>query len=280
MEQIDTLYISDLDGTLLNSKAELEAEAAYRLNKLIAQGMCFSVATARTYATVDRMLTALNRKYPEVHMNGVMLYDPVERKCMEAVNISKEAVKLCFQVMREFDVTGFIYTIEDGELIPCYEELATPQMQEFHDERVLKYNKYFRKVDSLEVLCQAQVIYMSLLNTEEKLQPVYERLSKCSDLHISYYKDIYAEELWYLEISDANASKENGVKRLIEILSPKRVVGFGDNLNDIPLFEACDVAVAVENARQTVKERADYVTLSNEELGVPAYIEKDFKCIG
>lgn len=47
------LYVSDLDGTLLNSDALLNEDVPERLNRLIDKGLCFTVATARTYATVN-----------------------------------------------------------------------------------------------------------------------------------------------------------------------------------------------------------------------------------
>ena len=55
-----TLYISDLDGTLLNRNAELSAYTKAVLNRVIAEGLCFSVATARPVATADYICEANN----------------------------------------------------------------------------------------------------------------------------------------------------------------------------------------------------------------------------
>ena len=44
-----------------------------------------------------------------------------------------------------------------------------------------------------------------------------------------------------------------------QLLQPDAITGMGDNLNDIPLFEACDRCCAVGNAHKEVKERAEYV---------------------
>lgn len=51
----------------------------------------------------------------------------------------------------------------------------------------------------------------------------------------------------------------------------------GDNLNDIPLFEACDCSCAVGNAHKEVKERADYILDTNLNAGVVKFLEKEMK---
>jgi hypothetical protein len=54
-------------------------------------------------------------------------------------------------------------------------------------------------------------------------------------------------------------------------------VGFGDNLNDLPLFEACDIKVAVENAKPEVKAASDFICGSNEDDGVVKWMEEDMR---
>ena len=43
---------------------------------------------------------------------------------------------------------------------------------------------------------------------------------------------------------------------------------FGDNMNDLPAFDAAGIAVTVENARPEVKEHADLIVGSYSDLGV------------
>ena len=57
-----------------------------------------------------------------------------------------------------------------------------------------------------------------------------------------------------------------------------RLVVFGDNLNDLPMFAVADVAVAVENAFTEVKEHADVVIGPNYTDSVANYILHDYTC--
>ena len=51
-------------------------------------------------------------------------------------------------------------------------------------------------------------------------------------------------------------------------MDPARILGIGDSINDLPMFEGCGLRVAMANAADQVKAQADYITLSNEEDGV------------
>jgi len=71
-----------------------------------------------------------------------------------------------------------------------------------------------------------------------------------------------------MEVSSAKASKYNAVMFLRRKYGFDKIVGFGDNLNDLPLFRACDETYAVENARDEVKSAATGIIPSNTENGV------------
>ena len=47
-----------------------------------------------------------------------------------------------------------------------------------------------------------------------------------------------------------------------------QLLGIGDSVNDLPMFEGCGLRVAMGNAVEPVKARADYITLTNDEDGV------------
>ena len=74
------LFVTDLDGTLINSKREVPKKSVEILNKLIDKGVNFTVATARTPATAVEILQDLNLKLPVALMNGVLIYDTKEEK--------------------------------------------------------------------------------------------------------------------------------------------------------------------------------------------------------
>jgi hydroxymethylpyrimidine pyrophosphatase-like HAD family hydrolase len=92
-------------------------------------------------------------------------------------------------------------------------------------------------------------------------------------LDVITYKDAYSTDLWFLEIYNHTASKYHAVQFLRQEHGFDHIVGFGDNINDIPLFAACDKKLAVKNALPELKNMADAVIDSNENDGVVKWLD-------
>jgi hydroxymethylpyrimidine pyrophosphatase-like HAD family hydrolase len=100
------------------------------------------------------------------------------------------------------------------------------------------------------------------------LEPALEEFRAIAELNTEFYKDDYNKDHYYLEICAASGSKCAAVTDLRKRYGFERVVGFGDNLNDISLFKACDECYAVDNAQPELKAVATGVIASNREDGV------------
>lgn len=272
-----TLYISDLDGTLLNQKAVLSEDTISGLNELIEKGVNFTVATARTSATVVKMMQEVNIQLPVILMNGVAIYDIKNGRYVLTESISDNGKNVLIETIRKHIGTGFIYCVENDRLDTYFENADSPVAQAFIKEREQLYGKKFTKVESFEECLNKNIIYYSIDDKEEKLKDAFEALSECPDLHVEFYRDIYNTEHWYLEVCSCTASKKNAVNRLRTLLGAEKIISFGDNLNDIPMFEASDEAYAVANAKEEVKKKANGVIESNIDNGVVKFIKEAYQ---
>ena len=134
-EAMKTLYISDLDGTLLNPEALLSPSAAERLNELLAKGLVFSVATARTAATAADLVKPLTLSLPILLMNGVAVYDTKTKTYVKEHPMTRETVQEVFKILEKFNTPGFVYSIVDHKLM-CYEPpKLNARMAAFMEER-------------------------------------------------------------------------------------------------------------------------------------------------
>ena len=81
---------------------------------------------------------------------------------------------------------------------------------------------------------------------------------------------------FYLEVIPKVINKGQGIRDICKVLgiSPAEVISFGDAANDIPMLEEAGVGVAMGNASEAVKQAANMVTLSNNEDGIAAALEK------
>jgi len=267
-----TLYISDLDGTLLQPNAELSSTTKRILNEMIEKGLLFSIATARTIASVKSILADVNINLPIVLMNGACIYDIDKKEYINIETLDTRSRKLLLDLIKDNNLKGFAYVIKNNHLFTYFEDIDIKPLQLFHDERVNKYKKPFTKVDSFYQLAQEPLLYFTLIDKKENLDFVYDLIKDAPDLNCVLYKDNYATDTWNLEIYSKKASKYHAVNFLRNYLNLDRVVCFGDNRNDIPLFRASDYKIAVANAVDELKIKSDTIIKSNTQDAVALWL--------
>ena len=268
------LYISDLDGTLLTSQQTVAEKSAQMLNRCIGEGAYFTFATARSVYSAKPMTESININVPCILMNGVSIYDLENDKYIKNEFIPAQACEEIINVFEGFDVRCFMYKICEEVLTAHFTEMTSDVMRQFAQERKRKFRKPFVQCNRFEKA--DDIVYFTTTGEHGLLLPLKQEIDLIIGADCAFYEDTYTGE-WYLEVFSSRASKYNGVKFLSEKYGFEQVTCFGDNLNDIPMFNASDYRVAVENAKPEVKELADDVTASNNEDGVALWLEKNFK---
>lgn len=270
-----TLFISDLDGTLLQPNVELSAVTVRIINEMIAKGVEFTVATARSIASVRTILRDVHICHPIILMNGVCIYDLDKDRYIKVETFGRESSERLLSVIGQHKLSGFAYTMRDGVMSTFYEELSNRALKDFYEERVRLYNKPFTRIDDFRLLSKEPLIYFTLMDIKENLDLVYPIIEEIPDLNCTMYKDNYTPDIWYLEIFSKSASKYHAVRYLKEHLKAEAVVCFGDNRNDLPFFEASDYRIAVANAVDELKSKADEVIGSNTGNGVALWLKSN-----
>ena len=79
-----TLYVSDLDGTLLRSDEKTSEYTNFVINSLVAQGMYFSYATARSLITAKKATKGIEATIPLIVYNGAFVMDNITEKVLIA----------------------------------------------------------------------------------------------------------------------------------------------------------------------------------------------------
>ena len=90
--------------------------------------------------------------------------------------------------------------------------------------------------------------------------------------------DVFRSAPFFIELVPKGIDKAQSLIRLLNHinLTPKDMIAFGDGYNDLSMLKLAGMGVAMANAVPEVRAEADYITLSNEEDGVAAAIEKFF----
>lgn len=267
------LFISDLDGTLLSNDAKLSKRTTAILNELIADGLNFTVATARAKETVLDILSEVDFKLPFVLMNGVLVYDAKIDQIINTEYLKPSISKEIANVFSHHNAAGLMFKLVDGETITNYESLDLPHLKAFYDERNDGTRKFYKSKSFYKDVDES-VIYFVLIDKREPLLKIKEDIEKISGITYTMYRDIYTEDLYFFEVFSAKACKANAALYLKKHLGAEKLIAFGDNYNDVSMFEVSDECYAVANARPRLKEIATSTIASNTDNGVAEYLQK------
>lgn len=263
-----TLYVSDLDGTLIRSDERSSEYTNQVINRLVENGVMFSYATARSFHTSHKVTAGLNAKIPLITYNGAMVVDNVDGSFL-IKNFFGEEVRETLAELFEHDVYPMVYGFVNGiEKFSFLPGKSSPGLLAFNETR--RGDKRCRMVNTEEELLQGEIFYLTCIDEAHKLEPLYEKYRE--RYHCVYQLDLYSGEPW-LEIMPKAASKSNAIRQVKEQLGCEKLVVFGDGKNDVDMFELADEAYAVANAVTELKEKATAMIGSNNEDGVARWLE-------
>lgn len=272
-----TLYISDLDGTLLNNSGIISDNTSEIINKLCDQGLCFSVATARSVLSAVPLLCSLKLTAPIVAMSGVVVYDVKKEKTVKYSPIENESFYKLIKIFESHSKSpfAFFFSSQEERYQIAFRDLKLDIHRVYYETRKKMNGTNIHKVDDYTVPYGYKPVFVSLCDVYADLKEIKEEIDALPSLSCSFYKDTYTE-YWFLEVFDASVSKANGLKTVKDYTGADRTVAFGDNRNDFSMFEAADIRCAVSNAVDELKEKADFIIGSNENDGVAHFMMSDY----
>lgn len=270
-----TLYVSDLDGTLLNRQSRLSAYTVETLNCLIGEGLPFTYATARSVHSARIVAAGLHTKLPVITYNGAFVQDAESGEVFSCVSFTREELAVLAGQLSRFPVSALTYALEGGvERVHWLPERENEGVQYYLDSR--KGDERFRAADTEQSLYRGEVFYITCIGRQEELSPLYEAVRGDARFFVTLQQELYRAEYW-LEIMPAEATKAHGIRKLCALRGYDRMVSFGDAVNDLRMFDASDECYAVENAVPELKAAATGVIQSNEADGVAKWLEENWE---
>ena len=277
-DMIRTLYVSDMDGTLLGDDSQLSCGTVDTLNRVIGElGGLFTVATARTPATVVPLMQEVHATLPFIVIGGSAMWNPVTGSYEHTRGIDDLTVNAVADVFDRHGAHPFIYRRHGSNRLHAHhygamsaqEERFVAARQHLPLKRFFLDDIGYRHSDDEALLIFAMNKYAVLKEIAEDLR---QGVATCS---VMLYHDIFDESEGYLEIFTAGTSKAGAIRELARQVGAARVVVFGDNRNDIAMMQAADHSVAVGNAFPEVQAAASEVIGPNTEDSVARWIESD-----
>lgn len=270
------LIALDLDGTLLASDHETLSPAnRAALDAVAARGIEIVVATGRSVSTIAPQVTALPYLRYFITCNGGAITDGGGRVLRQAplprettagilphlIGDPRYAVQLCAD--QRMIVSRADWERREELHIPSYHRRAFTEGTGLIVEDLLEY--------ALRPDIHVEKINLPLLPGAEK-----EKIRQWLQVHFEKETRVVSTMPFNLEINDRMACKGWGLMQICDILhlSPKCCMAFGDADNDVEMLRSAGLGISMGNAVPEAAAAARYSTLSNDEDGVAAGINR------
>ena len=257
------IILSDMDGTLLNSKKEITEQDLNSIRKFTSMGGKFTIATGRTVQTFEQYRNILEINIPIILFNGALIYNYETKQTLYMNELPKEARQITEEILDSLPEAGGEVLKQNGTYVfrnNDYEQLHTnickiiPNYSELKDID----SKGWLKV--LFAMAPEEIPHIELLVHQKG----YDTVEFVKSSNIFY-------EMLTKGITKGSALEEY---RKLEGFEGYTFVSIGDFDNDIEMIKNADFGACPSNAQEDVKKSADLVlSRSCDEGAVSELIE-------
>jgi hypothetical protein len=273
------LYVSDLDGTLLSSDARLSATSRAGLNHLLDAGLAFTVATARSAPAIRALLAGVRLTLPVIELNGAFISElhsgrHVRRRVL-AAEVADTAVRTLLDASLEPILTSWdgvddhVY-YDPGAQLNLGNAWYIAEKHAYGDPR-LRCRDDLADVASTEQIATVTTFlpHSQATALADQLRLILGDFALVTSAPNGYVPD-YSE----VQLVHPEAQKGSAVSRLRGSLglADHTLTVFGDHLNDLPMFDVADHAIATANANPVVLAQADRVIGANDDDAVVRFL--------
>lgn len=270
-----TLYITDLDGTLLNRSDRISRESLKIINGLIERGMLFTYATARSLVSASVVTAGLRITIPVIVYNGAFIIDPLTGERLDSEGFQEDEIRHVTEVLNRYCGNPLVYACVEGqEKVSWLRGRENDGIRRYLEKR--RGDRRLRPVTDQRQLYEGEPFYFTCIGEREELLPVYAVFAEDPGFRCTLQQELYRPEYW-CEIMPARATKAFAIQKIRKRLGCGRVVSFGDSINDIPMFQASDEAYAVSNGAEELIKAAAAMIGSNDEDGVARWLQQNIR---
>lgn len=254
------LVVTDMDGTLLNSKHEVSEQFFDLFQKLKERDILFAAASGRQYGSIISKLDAIKEDIIVIAENGGF-----------AMLKEEEIVStpLAFDIRKQ--VLGVLSQIENSHAVLCAKDKAYLSFDsaEFLS-KLEEYYTDFKLIEDLKAF-SGEVMKIAVYHDESSERYIYPAVR-----HFETDLKVKVSGANWVDLSHKDAHKGHALQKIMDFyhLTSEEVLVFGDFNNDIEMLQLADLSFAMANAHPNVVEVANYQTTSNDDFGVERVLEK------
>ncbi|GAB6159291.1 Cof-type HAD-IIB family hydrolase [Desulfotomaculum varum] len=253
----------DLDDTLLNSRLEISQRNQEYIRRARQAGVQVTLATGRMYCSALPYARQLELNLPLITYQGALVK---EAGTGETLIHRPVPLELAREVIRLAQSRGYHINVYVNDTL--YVAKLTPEAENYR--RISGITPH--PVGDLLAFLQEPPTKVLLVGEPEALNRLGQQMQQyfAGRLHVTKSKP------HFLEFSHPAATKGHALDTLARRwgLTPQQVIAIGDAPNDLEMLAYAGLGVVMGNALPEVKEKADYVTLTNDQDGVAEVIAR------
>jgi len=242
------LFVSELDRVLLNMQKTLTPYSKVELNKMLDNGVKFTIATIRTPAALLTALKDIRINLPVIAMDGAILFDIKENKYLKVYKMTHVESKEFIDFFKKRNFHCFINVVVEDSVIIYYDEFKNPVEKKIYDTlRSSPYRNYIKE----ELPERYGAVYLMIIDEDEKIEQLYKELDELGyteNFKILKYTSDDFPGYTYIKIYNKNAIKENMIRYIQELTKVKEIITFESTQ------ESSKVTIVKNDSNEMVKK--------------------------
>lgn len=227
----EILFISGLDDTLLDSDYHLNDYCKVELNRMIEEGLNFTLSTMRPPASIIEPMADIKLKLPVIAMNGGVLYDTQSKRYLEKIEIEKKEANEIAKFLDENNILYFANVVVDDTLLIYYNRRPALDFDEVQIGLINTLRKSpYRNYINRPLPSEENVVYFMLFYPTDSTERIYSILEKkqiTKFFKVLNYPSKDYPGYSYIKIFNEYASKENMIELLKRRVKPEKIITFG-----------------------------------------------------
>lgn len=226
-KQKDTLFVTGLDEVLLSRDSHLSDFSRVELNRMLEEGLPFTIMTMRTPASFLEATQGIRLKLPVILMDGAVIYDPLKNSYPYKCEISYVQASEIVHMLQSMGLESFQNVIDNDNVFIYFQHLNNPGTCQIYEQlRCSPYRNYIH-----HPLPEGEpVAYIMAVDLTEKIEVAYQTLTVRKDA--AQYKFLYYSSkdypgYTYLKIYHKDATKTKALEHLKTMIGFQKTYTFG-----------------------------------------------------
>ncbi|MGO3517220.1 MAG: HAD family hydrolase [Acetobacter cibinongensis] len=250
------LVVSDMDGTLLTPEKQVTHHTLAAIDALRQAGVPVCLVSSRPASGIEMYLEATKLDTPYGALNGGSIFNP-DHSIRSQLSLTPDVMRDTLDMLKVHDIDAWLFRGRDWLITDIGEAYVEPERRALRQDPTVvpSFDNY---LDGVGKITGSTADYEALTRQEMEIGALLDGRAS-----------VARSAQWYLDITPLNANKGYALRQLADFygISPQEVACIGDMNNDLPMFKAAGLTIAMGQADASVKAHAHFITSTNEQEG-------------